>query len=120
VAEADEVDWWPSPSTLGRRVVVVGTGVAGMEAAWIAAARGHQVTAFGRSAEVGGKTRLHSLLPGGEPLSGIYDYQFAARATRRDIRGACCRKRDLRGEADKSLYANAATPLGTSSNRDAK
>jgi hypothetical protein len=59
-------------------VVVVGTGVAGMEAAWIAAARGHQVTAFGRSAEVGGKTRLHSRLPGGEPLSGIYDNQFAA------------------------------------------
>lgn len=78
VAEADEADWWPSPAKSGRRVVVVGTGVAGMEAAWIAAARGHRVTAFGRSAEVGGKTRLHSLLPGGEPLSGIYDYQFAA------------------------------------------
>ncbi len=78
VAEADEVDWWPSPAPAPRRVVVVGTGVAGMEAAWIAAARGHEVTAFGASQEVGGKTRLHALLPGGESLSSIYDYQFAA------------------------------------------
>ncbi len=78
VAEADEVDWWPSPAPARRRVVVVGTGVSGMEAAWIAAARGHEVTAFGSSPAVGGKTRLHSLLPGGESLSGIYDYQFAA------------------------------------------
>ena len=78
VARTDEVDWWPSPSAARRRVVVVGTGVAGMEAAWIAAARGHEVTVFGRSPSVGGKTRLHSLLPGGEALSSIYDYQFAA------------------------------------------
>ena len=56
------------------------TGVAGMEAAWIAAARGHEVTVLGRSPAVGGKTRLHSLLPGGESLSSIYDYQFAAAA----------------------------------------
>src|SRR3989304_2118601 len=78
VAQADEVDWWPAPAPAPRRVVVVGTGVAGMEAAWIAAARGHAVTAFGCSPAVGGKTRLHSLLPGGESLSSIYDYQFAA------------------------------------------
>ncbi len=78
VAKTDEVDWWPSPAMARRRVVVVGTGVAGLEATWVAAARGHEVTAFGRSREVGGKTRLQSLLPGGAPLSGIYDYQFAA------------------------------------------
>jgi len=75
VGQPDEADWWPSPATTSRKVVVVGTGVAGMEASWIAGARGHDVTAFGISGEVGGKTRLHAELPGGENLSSIYDYQ---------------------------------------------
>ncbi len=78
VALTDEVDWQPAPAKLQRRVVVVGAGVAGMEAAWITAARGHQVTVFGGSSEIGGKTRLHAQLPGGEPLGRIYEYQFAA------------------------------------------
>jgi hypothetical protein len=33
---------------------------------------------LGASADVGGKTRLHARLPGGENLSSIYDYQYAA------------------------------------------
>ena len=70
-----EADWWPEPADVKKKVVVVGTGIAGMEAAWVAAGRGHDVTAFGISGEVGGKTRLHAELPGGENLSSIYDYQ---------------------------------------------
>jgi 2,4-dienoyl-CoA reductase-like NADH-dependent reductase (Old Yellow Enzyme family)/thioredoxin reductase len=78
VGFADEVDWWPAPALERKRVVVVGTGIAGMEAAWIAAARGHEVIAFGAGTAVGGKTRLLSALPGGEGLSSIYDYQTLA------------------------------------------
>jgi 2,4-dienoyl-CoA reductase-like NADH-dependent reductase (Old Yellow Enzyme family) len=78
VAQADEVDWWPAPAKSRKRVIVVGAGIAGMEAAWVAAARGHEVTVFGRSTEVGGKARLRSLLPGGADLSSVYDYQFTA------------------------------------------
>ncbi len=78
VAEPDETDWQPARAKVRRRVVVVGAGVAGMEAAWIAAARGHDVTVFGQSPQTGGKARLHAQLPGGETLSAIYDYQFAA------------------------------------------
>jgi hypothetical protein len=33
---------------------------------------------FGAGTEAGGKTRLHALLPGGEHLSSIYDYQQLA------------------------------------------
>ncbi len=68
----------PKPAPRRRRVVVVGAGVAGLEAAWTAAARGHEVTLFGRSAKPGGKLRLLAQLPGGEQLSSVYDWQTIA------------------------------------------
>jgi 2,4-dienoyl-CoA reductase-like NADH-dependent reductase (Old Yellow Enzyme family) len=75
VGTVDEADWQPAPTPQPRCVVVVGAGIAGMEAAWVAARRGHDVQVFSASPDVGGKTRLHALLPGGESLSSIYDYQ---------------------------------------------
>ncbi|WP_295857633.1 NAD(P)-binding protein [uncultured Xylophilus sp.] len=78
VAMAQEVDWWPRADAARRRVVIVGSGVAGLEAAWVAAGRGHEVTVLGRAGEVGGKARLRARLPGGETLTSVYDYQFVA------------------------------------------
>ena len=78
VGKKDEADWWPALAKRSRKIVIVGAGVAGMETAWVAGARGHEVTVLGKGGEVGGKTRLHAALPGGENLSSIYDYQFLA------------------------------------------
>ncbi|MEO1575729.1 MAG: FAD-dependent oxidoreductase, partial [Pseudomonadota bacterium] len=78
VGENDEADYWPEKTAAAKRVVVVGGGVAGMEAAWTAAARGHEVTVLTRGEQVGGKTWLQAQLPGGENLSSVYDYQLHA------------------------------------------
>lgn len=63
-------------ATTRRRIAIAGAGIAGLEAAMTAARRGHEVTVFGASTEVGGKTRLHAAMPVAESLSSIYDYQF--------------------------------------------
>ncbi|MCB1026394.1 MAG: NAD-binding protein, partial [Microthrixaceae bacterium] len=49
---------------LARRVVVVGGGPAGLEAAWVAAARGHRVSLLDREPQVGGRLHAAASLPG--------------------------------------------------------
>ena len=48
----------PGPAPVKKKVVVVGGGPAGMEAARVAAERGHQVVLFQRSQRLGGQVNL--------------------------------------------------------------
>jgi N,N-dimethylglycine/sarcosine dehydrogenase len=62
----------PAPNP--RHVVVVGGGVAGLEAARIAALRGHHVTLLERQPELGGQVQLARRAPGRAELGAIVDH----------------------------------------------
>ena len=59
------------PAAVKKKVVVVGGGPAGMEAARVAAERGHQVVLFERSERLGGQVKLAMLPPKRESFEEI-------------------------------------------------
>jgi len=67
-----------------KRVVVVGGGPAGLETAWVAAARGHNVTLLERGAQLGGKLRLAAQLPGRGELADFAEWR-AGECARRGV-----------------------------------
>ncbi|MBQ6321664.1 MAG: FAD-dependent oxidoreductase [Lachnospiraceae bacterium] len=55
--------WQIRPAGKQKNVVIVGAGVAGLEAAWIMAKRGHQVTVYEKQNVPGGNFRLAAVPP---------------------------------------------------------
>jgi 2,4-dienoyl-CoA reductase-like NADH-dependent reductase (Old Yellow Enzyme family) len=73
------------PAAEPRRVVVVGAGPAGMEAAYTLHARGHQVTVLERSGRVGGQVRLAAGSPLRTQFGRIWEY-YERQSRRLDVR----------------------------------
>jgi 2,4-dienoyl-CoA reductase-like NADH-dependent reductase (Old Yellow Enzyme family) len=73
-----------APAPARRRVVVVGGGPGGLEAAWVAAARGHDVVLLERVARLGGKIALAAALPGRGELAALADWR-ALECARRGV-----------------------------------
>ena len=59
---------------VARRVVVAGGGPSGLEAARVAAERGHRVTILEQSDALGGKVRLTEHVPHDEEMRRVIDY----------------------------------------------
>jgi thioredoxin reductase len=62
------------PAPVGKRVVVVGAGPAGMKAAEIAARQGHQVILVERRMRTGGQLRIAAKIKGRSEISGVIDH----------------------------------------------
>jgi N-methyl-L-proline demethylase len=60
-----------------RKIVIIGAGPAGLEAARIAATRGHEVIVFEAAKEPGGQIRLTTRSPRRREMRGIIDWRMA-------------------------------------------
>ncbi len=63
-----------SPAPAKKNVVIIGGGVAGMEAARVASLRGHRVTLYEKGEELGGQVLLSRDIPGKKKLQIFVDY----------------------------------------------
>ena len=66
-----------APASLPRRVVIVGAGPGGLEAARVAAERGHTVTVLEAAAMPGGQILLTARSPRRREMAGIIDWRMA-------------------------------------------
>lgn len=71
-----------SLAEMKKKVVIVGAGPAGLEAARVAAERGHHVTVFEAAPEAGGQVRLTAQSPRRREMIGIIDWRMAQCAAR--------------------------------------
>ncbi|MFO0997107.1 MAG: FAD-dependent oxidoreductase [Alphaproteobacteria bacterium] len=101
------------PAARQRRVMVVGGGPAGLKAAAIAAARGHDVTLYERASRLGGQVLLAERLPGRMEFGGMVEIlaREAEQAGARLMRGVDVDAPRVRRELpDTVILATGARP----------
>lgn len=69
-----EAEYWIDPTQTSKKVVVIGGGPGGMEAARVAALRGHRVTLFEKKSKLGGLLLSASLPPKKEDIERFVVY----------------------------------------------
>lgn len=102
------------PAEKTKRVVVIGGGVAGVEAARIAALRGHTVDLYEASSEIGGQINLADRPPYKTHFSLLRPYlerQLARTGVRVHLGRAVTAAEVLAMQADAVVCATGATPV---------
>ena len=90
------------PATVTKKIMVIGGGPAGMEAARIAAARGHEVTLYEKNSTLGGKLTFASMVKG--PHENLDDLK-AYMAKQLELNGVTV---VLKTEVDADLISSEA------------
>jgi N-methyl-L-proline demethylase len=65
-----------APAQIKRKIVIVGAGPAGLEAARVAAERGHEVVVFEAASKAGGQVRLTARSARRQEMIGIVDWRM--------------------------------------------
>ena len=63
-----------TPADTQKKVIIVGGGPAGLEAAWVAAKRGHDVTLYEKSGKLGGNFRIAAIPPAKQEILNAIEY----------------------------------------------
>jgi len=66
-----------TPAKTRKKIVIVGAGPAGLEAARVASARGHKVIVFEAAPDAGGQIRLTAQSPKHRDMIGIIDWRLS-------------------------------------------
>lgn len=102
------------PANSPKNVLVVGGGPAGMEAAGIAALRGHKVTLFEKEKELGGQLRIASILPVKADIKKLVDF-LSKQIKKLDVKVELGKEIHLETigkiKPDAVIVATGATPL---------
>ncbi len=114
VGKEGDVSITPVPQSKQKKVLIIGGGVAGLEAAIIAASLGHKVTIWEEESKLGGQLHLAAKPPRKEELGEILDY-FEGQVEQLGIEVALGKRADKRAvvefKPDVAILATGSTGI---------